>query len=285
MKAWNFELTAFGLGLAILLGSALGPACAQSEAFGDHSVTVKGVQRTFVVHIPVGLPRPAPVVLIFHGAGGRPQSIERRTGLDELADQHGFIAVYPAGTDRGSRPGGTWNVGGPNNRSSSDDVAFVRAVLRDVELMSPIDHNRIYAIGFSMGGIFSYRLACEMSETFAAIAPVAATMVEQSCHPNSPVAVLHIHGTDDDRIPIGGGRGEKTAPGRMWPGPQQAVSSWSKLDGCREQPIPSDNGCTTYGQCRAAVEYCAIPGGGHSWPGGASERIWAFFAANPKQAR
>ena len=208
--------------------------------------------------------------------------------MDELADQNGFVVVYPVGVIGAARRGGTWNVGGPMSPTSASDVSFVRAILRDLNRILPVDPARVYATGLSMGGVFTYRLACEMSNTFAAIAPVAATMVGQSCHPSSPVAVLHIHGTDDDRIPLNGGRGEMTAVNRSWPAPQKAVASWSWFDGCSQQISNGEEGfasCTKFSQCRAAVEYCVVPGGRHEWPNGASERIWAFFAANPKQAR
>ena len=260
------------------------PADAQDTAVGERTIAVDGIERSYVVHVPPHAASPAPVVLIFHGGGGRPQAIANRTGMNDLADRYGFIAVYPAGAARGSGRGGTWNIGGPSSPSSANDVAFVEALLGDIERNTPIDHARIYATGLSMGGIFSYRLACEMSNTFAAIAPVYATMVEPSCQPRSPVAVLHIHGTDDDRIPLNGGRGEMTAANRTWPAPQQGLSVWSRLDGCGAQPSRGADGCTTYGQCKATVEFCVIPGGGHTWPEGSSARIWEFFAAHPKGA-
>jgi polyhydroxybutyrate depolymerase len=258
------------------------PAGAQETAFGERTIVVDGTERSYIVHIPPHAASPTPIVLVFHGGGGRPQGIASKTGMNDLADQYGFIAAYPAGAERASGRGGTWNIGGSSSPSSANDVTFVQALLRDVERTAPIDHARIYATGLSMGGVFSYRLACEMSNTFAAIAPVAATMVEPSCHPRSPVAVLHIHGADDDRIPLNGGRGQMTAANRSWPAPQEGLSLWSRLDGCGGQPSHGNNGCSTYGQCKATVEYCLIPGAGHGWPDGSSARIWEFFAAHPK---
>ena len=266
-------------------------AWAQETSFAEHSVIVEdGTQRSFVIHIPPRLPPLAPVVLVFHGAGGRPQAIASKTGMNELADANGFIVVYPVGAARDSDRQGAWNVGRSKSLRPSDsvtfvatdDVAFVRAVLRDVERLAPVDPTRIYATGLSMGGVFTYRLACEMSETFAAIAPVAATMVEPSCRPGSPVAILHIHGADDDRIPLAGRRGVN----RSWPPPQDGISTWSRLDHCAGEPshsVDAPTSCTTYNHCQATVEYCVVSGEGHAWPQDASERIWAFFLANPKQ--
>ena len=272
---------------AVVLMWCAFPARSQDLSSGERRVAINGIERSYIVHIPQNVSHPAPVVLVFHGHRGTPEGIARKSGMADLADQNGFIAVFPAGSQTATtKDGGTWNVGGRVHRgSSTDDVAFVRAILQDLERTSPIDHARIYAVGHSMGGVFAYRLACEMSDTFAAIAAVSATMVEDPCKPSSPVAVLHIHGTNDEVIPIKGGRSATTAPNSPWPAPQQGISAWTQYDSCAGQPIHDHDGstsCTTYGQCRAAVEYCVIAGGEHPWPPGASERVWAFFASHKK---
>lgn len=254
----------------------------------EHTVTVDGRQRPYYAHVPQNLAHPAPVVFLFHGGGGRPQAMERKSGMDELADQNGFVAVYPEGTAAPSGRGGTWNIASAQSPTDADDVGYVKAILTDLGAHVSIDPARIYATGHSMGGIFSYRLACEMSDSFAAIAPVSATMVEPSCRPTSPVAVLHIHGSADDRIPLRGGHGRKTAGSRDWPAPQNGVTMWSRLDACATTPSVKTEGiakCETYGECQAPVEMCVLSGEGHSWPQDAAPKIWAFFAAHPKVTR
>jgi polyhydroxybutyrate depolymerase len=225
------------------------------------------------------------------------------SGMNDIADRQKYIAVYPNGVGRADGRG-TWDVGLYGVGGMADDVGFVRAILRDVGRSYPIDPRRIYATGESMGGVFTYRLACEMSETIAAIAPVAATMAQQNCAPVSPVAVLHIQGSNDQNIPLYGGAGEMTGGGRNWPPPMNGISFWAQADGCPGPATTRQDGpettCQTFDRCRATVELCVVNGGGHSWPGSqpqrwqqmynvhvsetfpASERIWAFFAAHPK---
>ncbi len=127
-----------------------------------------------------------------------------------------------------------------------------------------------------------YQLACRMSDTFAAVAPVAAQLVESPCQPQQPVAVIHLHGTADTEIDIAYA--------------QRSVATWAQLDGCTspaqvEQPAPGLEH-TAYASCRAgtAVELYTISGGVHDWPPNNvlpaheewSAVIWAFFAAHPK---
>ena len=149
--------------------------------------------------------------------------------------------------------------------------------------------SRIYATGLSMGGVFSYRLACEMSGHVrghrAGRGDHGGTIVPSRQPGRSSSYPRHGRRPDSPQAAAGA---TMTAADRSWPAPQQGVSSWSRFDGCSaEQPARSDDGpatCTTYGQCRATVEFCVISGEGHGWPDGASEHIWAFFAAHPKQA-
>ena len=251
----------------------------------EHVVSVDGAQRPYYIHVPQNVGHPAPVVFVFHGGGGRPQGIARKSNMDEVADQNGFVVVYPEGSDSPSGRGGTWNIGSTQTVSGANDVAYVEAILKDVAANVQIDPSRIYAAGHSMGGIFAYRLACRMSGTFAAIAPVSATMVEPSCKPASPVAVLHIQGSADNRIPLRGGRGQMTRGGRDWPAPQKGVTAWSRFDACESTPSRKTEGiatCETYAGCKASVEMCVLSGEGHPWPQDAAPKIWAFFAAHPK---
>jgi polyhydroxybutyrate depolymerase len=158
----------------------------------------------------------------------------------------------------------------------------------------------------SLGAIFSYNLACNMSETFAAVAIVAGTMAAATCPASAPVAILVIHGIDDDFVPVSGGHGKFTPKGRSWPPVQKGLDFWVKRNGCQEDRHQdfqdAEATCWTYAPCstHSSVEYCSLKGG-HHWPGQAQqfmwqrllkqgitkfpadEKIWAFFKANTKQ--
>src|SRR6185312_17062711 len=185
-----------------------------------------------------------------------------------------------------------------------DDVGFIRAVVTQVIKDNGADPKRIYATGISNGGMMAYRLACEASDVFAAVAPVSAIQDVQDCKPAHPVAIFHIHGEKDENVPIDGGVGKKALDqeGKQGRPPvQQSIDFWVKRDGCSVTVRSQEPGVdmVNYAGCEAGteVQYYKVLDGGHSWPGGdrlsrvldtpsraldATFEIWRFFSTHAK---
>src|SRR5690606_4407811 len=79
------------------------------------------------------------------------------------------------------------------------------AMIADLKERYPIDEKRIYATGFSNGAQFSYRLACELSDVLAAVAPVNGQGILADCNPSRPIPILSFHGSEDPCLPYEGG--------------------------------------------------------------------------------
>src|SRR5690606_23610523 len=114
--------------------------------------------------------------------------------LNLIAHQPNFLVAYPNGTGLLAR---TWNAGaccGYAARHSVDDIGFTRALIQYVQKTHTIDTRRIFATGMSNGAMFAHRLACDLSEEIAAIAPVAGGLNLggdfPSCTPTRPVSVI-----------------------------------------------------------------------------------------------
>jgi polyhydroxybutyrate depolymerase len=293
------------LALALLTAEPLGP--------GDHfrSVKVDGQERSYHLHIPpqYDANKPTPVILAFHGGGTNAPIMALSCGLTTKADDAGFIVVYPNGTGEGNLML-VWNSGGfrdPNARNRPDDVAFVEALLNDLATVANVDSKRVYATGMSNGGMMCYRLAAELSDRIAAIAPVSGTMSVNRCRPKRPVAVIHFHGTADKRVPFDG-PDERTGRFLSFKSVKETIRFWARLDGCPRKPeitdLPdsADDGTTVkrtvYGPGKEGVEviHYTIEGGGHTWPGrqwpvpwlgntsrdiSATDLIWEFFQKHP----
>jgi polyhydroxybutyrate depolymerase len=250
------------------------------------SVQVDGLTRTYRLYVPARLKKPPPVVLVFHGAGGTGESISRSTGFDAQADRGRFLAVYLDGVGR------TWSAGlccGPAQRFGVNDIGFVSKLLDRLAARYRIDRKRIFATGMSNGGLFSYALACALPGRIAVAAPVAGTLVS-ACATSSPVAILHVHGLADTRIPFAGGYGTGRA-GVEWPPVQAGIDRWRTLDACSATAKTTVAGAvttTSWAPCRGGTEVrlVTIDGVGHVWPKdpyGATAEIWRFFAAHPKR--
>jgi len=273
---------------------AIIPAATLQAVDEQRTLTVAGLERTYQLHIPNGLAsgQPAPFVLVFHGLEENGAFISQSSGFNEIADANGFIVAYPNGS--GPTSAMSWNAGdccGYAQQNSLDEASFVRQIISDVETITPLDPKRIYVSGFSNGALLSYRLACEMSDTIAAVAPVAGVLVYSPCQPSQPVAVIAFNGLSDTSVPYEGG-GMNPTTGQPFPPVQDTITTWATLDGCVETPQVEQDGIlthTSYSTCQngTAVESYTIQGIGHSWPTPyvvpASQMIWDFFAAHPKQ--
>ena len=289
--------------LAVLVASSADPLTP-----GDHtrSVEVGGKPRPYLLHVPPSYDpeKPTPVVLALHPFATNGPIMAALSGLSRKADREGFLVAYPNGTGRG--PLLRWNVG-LRPEDDADDVGYIAAVLDDLAAVAHVDPKRVYATGFSNGGMMCYRLASELSDRIAAIAPVAGTMIGPEIRASRPVSVLHFHGTKDTFVSYTGRVWRE--PGSARPrGAEEAVRAWARHDGCPEEPVraevarEADDGLiikrVAYGPGREGTEVVlyVIEGGGHTWPGRepiggflgkvaidlkANDLIWEFFRDHP----
>ncbi len=276
---------------------------------GLETIRVDGRDRTYIVHTPDSYEpaTPIPLVLVLHGGGGHAENAQKMSEMNAVADREGFIVVYPNGTGRLTYRLLTWNAAdnccGYAHDENVDDVKFIRELIEQVQQDYAIDPNRIYVTGMSNGGMMSYRLACELSDVIAAIAPVAGAFNLADCEPTHPISVIIFHGTADEHVLYEGGESLKSVDGERIDQPvSAAVDFWTAHNGCTAEPTTTESGSIvtdTYTDCStgAEVTLVTIEGGGHAWPGGkrgsrqgdeptqeinASEVMWEFFAAHPR---
>jgi polyhydroxybutyrate depolymerase len=298
-----------GLTIRCATGQNVPPSEPPAQPIGPsdqtRTVTVDGQKRTYCFHVPKGYDpkKPTPVVLALHGAAMNGSMMVWFSGLDKKSDEAGFIVVYPSGTGIG--PFCTWNAGNFGGKRA-DDVAFIDKLLDDLVAVVNVDEKRVYTCGMSNGGMMCYRLAAELSERIAAIAPVAGTIAIDESKPERPVPVIHFHGTRDNLVPFEAGKGKKS-PYIKFEDVEGSIRTWVKLNGCDMSPqtdvLSKDGDETpvirkTYGGGRdgAEVVLIVIEGGGHTWPGqqppvgfigksakniSANDLMWEFFQKHP----
>jgi polyhydroxybutyrate depolymerase len=264
--------------------------------------------RDFLLRLPPTFDRmrSLPLLIAMHGASGSKEGFDALTCaggdtsspscLSSVAAKEGFLLVYPDGTRitaalAGSR---TWNAGGGGTRGlrcehackdGVDDVGYFRALLAELAAVVPYDAKRVYLTGFSNGAAMSHRLACEVPESIAAIAPVGGANQfagASPCSPSRATPVFHIHGEGDPCWPYSGGQGQCVSE-QMSSGPYVSVDEtivgsgsypgWVGRLGCSPMAMLSQAGRhprDSYGGCRdgATVSRLRVLGAGHTWPGG-----------------
>lgn len=263
----------------------------------------QGQLRTYNLYIPSSYQpnHPMPLVLVFHGHDGTGESIADVTRFNDLAEKKGFVVVYPDGINY------NWNLRGAAS-GKVDDVLFTTALIRTLQQNININNKKIYATGFSKGGIFAQDLACELPDKIAAFASVAGSLpvrLASGCHPNIPVSMLMINGTNDSAVKYEGDI-DKSKRGALISIPQ-AIDHWRMQAKCTSpaqvqtlfDPNPNDHiqvKTSRSSNCSGGSEVLLtnIVDGGHFWPGGATqdpntitfntrlgyqatEAIWDFF--------
>jgi polyhydroxybutyrate depolymerase len=291
----------FPLLFSLLIALLLMVSCKKSKFDSEFKkLTHDGENRTYLLHVPEQYDESEATSLIIalHGGTGSAKNIEQQSRLPELSDQEGFILCSPNGLNR------TWNSGwccGKAAENNVDDVGFISKLIDELLSDYNIDPKRVYVTGMSNGAMMSYRLACELSDKIAAIAPVAGTMVSETCSPSNGVSIIHFHSYEDSNVPDEGGIGDGISDHYNTP-LDSVMNIWSGFNACQENTFENRDGYDyfSFTNCSDSIEVQLFitNDGGHSWPGGtkprnksdetssvlkANELMWAFFEEHAKR--
>jgi polyhydroxybutyrate depolymerase len=253
-----------------------------AAGLSSRSVTVDGLSRTFLVYVPSDLDpnEPVPLVLAHHGFTMSGEIMRTLTDFSEVADAEGFAVAFPDGG--GFYP---WHVGtgvcgaGAFANGTTDDIAFVEAMIDDVDDSQCVNRDEVFVTGFSMGGYFSNHIACERPDLVRAVAPHSGGTYAGGCN-GGPTPVMVVHGTADGLIDASCG--------------EQARDLWVERNGCSTQVdvVAIQGGtCEWHRDCPPGgqVTLCMLEGMDHGWSGAtgfygggteyehASWLIWNFF--------
>lgn len=264
-------------GCAAIIG-ARPLATARPGATSFHTLVVQGRERSFLLHLPpAAAQRRVPLVLAFHGYTGNANVMQSMTGLDAIGDSLGFAVAYPNGTGKLRYAGLTWNAVtccGSAERRRIDDVAFARAMVEQITRTLPIDSARVYATGFSAGGMMALLLACQAHPFVAGAADVAGAMPDTTCAAPARVPILLVRGDRDDElrqdhlvhrhrnanyfaVSFGGAR-------RFWAAHDGCLVADPRRDSLPAYELVSSRGCPPGLDVREII----VRDQAHAWPGG-----------------
>jgi len=232
---------------------------------GMASFDVGGMSRDYIIRIPEGYDGTSPmrIIFAFHGGSGSAVQVDNGDppntglaatgpyyGIKEHADAH---TIFVAGQAKG-----TWNDG---------DIDYVKALVAKLEDELCLDESRILATGFSMGGIMTLRVACNMYDVFRAVAPMSCSLSASNCPAGGEhIAYWSSHGEQDTTINISNG--------------EAARDEFAKRNGCSMTTMPvGSDGCVAYQGCDEGypVNFCPFMGI-HEPPPFSGPEIWAFLS-------
>ena len=246
-----------------------------------------GMNREYIIYVPNSYDGTyaVPLLLNFHGSGGSASQFMQEADMRSLAEADTFILVYPQGSclDGSSH----WNPcpTGGDNKSTADDVGFVEAIISEISSQYNLDMERIYAAGYSNGGMMAYGLANYKSDLIAAVASVSGTMLNCTGPTSHPMPVVHLHGTSDGVVSYNGSND--------WNSVQSTLDYWINFNNTVSTPIVNiDNtGAMTIehyvydqGDNSVSVEHYKYIGGDHVWFNelyqgqNASNLVWSFMS-------
>ena len=246
-----------------------------------------GMNREYIIYVPNSYDGTSAVPLLFnfHGFGGSASEFINDADMRAEAEANSFILVYPQGSCLNGAS--HWNpcpIDG-DNKSTADDVGFVEAMISEISSQYNLDMERIYAAGYSNGGMMAYGLANYKSDLIAAVASVSGTMLNCTGPTSHPMPVIHLHGTSDGVVSYNGSND--------WNSVQSTLDYWTSFNNTISTPtinVDTTGGITiehyvySQGDNSVSVEHYKYIGGDHVWFNelyqgqNASNLVWSFMS-------
>jgi len=247
-----------------------GPAAMQRYTL-EHD----GLSREYFVFLPTSYDetRQYPAAIFMHGYGGTATGTEAEVtqGLNQYAEEYGYVMVYPQGTwfmsssdddepwevtswnhisdgfdagpdgpicttdrDKVPCPPECGNCGQCGWTSCHDDLGFLRVLItRLIDTLS-VDAARLHISGFSNGAMMANRMACEAPELFASVALIGGRLERGfECTPTKRLPLLQVNGGADETVPAGG---HASSEGWFYASTTSVSRHWNEGLACGVEP-------------------------------------------------
>jgi len=267
----------------------------ESETQSVISLSVNGDERLFRLSVPnTDAGTKLPVIIAFHGGGDADEDFQQQDEFDQLGEEEKFIMAYAIAESDRTPSEGEWFLN--TAATSRDDNYFSEAIVDELSKVYCVDQDRLYAIGYSLGSMYTYEIACQLNHRFAAVASFAGTMPvsPETCGLSGSVAVLHIHGKLDYIIDYDEDwdwkDGEHEGVGTMSNVPG-IIDYWAQKSNCQDENTHShlfggdDVEHIVHTDCAGDVriEHYGMEAQEHTWPNQVDgidtyELIWEFLS-------
>lgn len=247
--------------------------------------------RTYKIYVPAGYAAGAddvPMVVMLHGCTQPPDDFAAGTRMNAVADEHGFIVVYPA-QSASANAQKCWNWFRTEDQTrESGEPAIIAGITREVAATYRIDRRRIFVAGLSAGAAMAVILATTHPDLYAAVGahsglayraasdmPSAFRAMHGASVPVAslsgtalPVPVIVFHGDCDRTV----NAANATAIVRQAAGASKAHEATSGTGACGRRFSRK-----VYANASGSIvaEHWVVHGAGHAWSGGSTTGSFA----------
>ena len=242
------------------------------------SIYVDDAERVFRLSVPNSdAGTKLPIIIAYHGGDGAGEDFQQQNQFDQLGEEEKFIMAYAIAESDRTAAEGEWFLN--TAATSRDDNDFTEAIVDELSKVYCVDQDRLYAIGYSLGSMYTYEIACQLNHRFAAVASFAGTMPvnPETCGLSGSMAVLHIHGKLDYIIDYDEDwdwkDGEHEGVGTMSNIPGM-IDYWAQKSNCKDENTHShlfggdDVEHIVHSDCTGDVriEHYGMEAQEHTWP-------------------
>jgi poly(hydroxyalkanoate) depolymerase family esterase len=294
--------------------------------FLNRSFTNDAGTRSYMLYVPatysIESSEAVPAIVMLHGCTQSPADFAAGTRMNALADQYGFLVIYPAqaGAANGSR---CWNwFRREDQLRDSGEPSLIAGITREVALNYHVDARRIFVAGMSAGAAMAVILGSMYPELYAAVG--AHSGLPYGAAHDMPSAFAAMQG---GAAPSGRFQAKAATPSNDADG--STLKPTIVFHGDRDQTVHARNGDAIVAQAavaspeqeslrvnvqtgtapggrrytrtdyvhanRTVVEHWIVHGAGHAWSGGspagsftdsagpdASAEMLRFFLSQPR---
>ncbi|MEX0852763.1 MAG: PHB depolymerase family esterase [Bauldia sp.] len=266
------------------------PPVPDGAEFVTRSFSCQAGSRTYKLYVPRRRDDPlTALVVMLHGCTQSPDDFATGTGMNELAEEHGFLVAYPT-QPRTANPSSCWNWFNPKDQlRDAGEPSIIAGLTRAIIAEFNIDSRRVFVAGLSAGGAMAVVMGANYPDLYSAVGihsglphGAAADVVsafaamrgepvlgpslprahQPAGKPSRPVRTIVFHGDADQTVHPS--NGEQII----------AAAFVSRLDGGTETETGSAGGrlyvrsVTSDSAGVPFVEHWQIRGAGHAWAGG-----------------